>query len=246
MMTVRIVHKALQGNLPVVLLNRTNREDYLVRVRSLFPKHQREWISFSTAHGYKGLEKPVVIVLDALARRYPLVHPDWVFTRVLGETLEKIEAEERRLFYVALTRAKEQLFVLTDKSQRSPFLEGLLLQVITWKEYPAPETIEQYVQMQVGNLASTPKDGGTYAIRELLKQAGCVWDGQNRFWWKVFPFRDCLPALKAKRLPDFLRNEAWVAQAAHVEVRFLGDEKQVHACFQSHEIGQLVCSFQQA
>ncbi|MDR2165364.1 MAG: UvrD-helicase domain-containing protein [Zoogloeaceae bacterium] len=244
MMVTRIVHKALQDKLPVVLLNRTNRDDYLERVRDLFPENQRKWISFSTAHGYKGLEKPVVIILDALARRYPLIHPDWVFMRVLGDSLEKIDAEERRLFYVALTRARERLFVLTDKSQRSHFLEKLPLQAINWEEYPPPEIIERHVQMQVKNLVNTPRDSGTYAIHASLK-TDYNWDGQNRFWWRNFPSGNCLQALTERRLPDFLQDETWLRQAAHVEIRFLDDEKQVLARFQIDEAGSVPVPYDQ-
>ena len=85
----------------------------------------KERISISTAHKYKGLEKPMVIVLDAVARSYPLIHPDWAFSRVLGDSPEKITKEERRLFYVALTRAIEKLVIITDGRSKSPFLEEL-------------------------------------------------------------------------------------------------------------------------
>lgn len=53
--------------------------------------------------------------MDAVARSYPLIHPDWVFSRVLGDSLEKIICEERRLLYVAMTRAAEKLVITTDK-----------------------------------------------------------------------------------------------------------------------------------
>jgi DNA helicase-4 len=44
-----------------------------------------------------------VIVLDAVKRSYPLIHPNWVFLRVFGDSIDSIEDEERRLFYVATT-----------------------------------------------------------------------------------------------------------------------------------------------
>lgn len=88
---------------------------YIELIRSLFPKSVSDRITISTAHSYKGLEKPTVIVMDAVARSYPLIHPDWVFSRVLGDSLEKIICEERRLLYVAMTRAAEKLVITTDK-----------------------------------------------------------------------------------------------------------------------------------
>ena len=44
-----------------------------------------EKISISTTHKYKGLEKAIVIILDAFERNYPLIHPEWVFFRIFGE-----------------------------------------------------------------------------------------------------------------------------------------------------------------
>ncbi|MBD2281236.1 MAG: hypothetical protein HEQ13_04075 [Dolichospermum sp. DEX189] len=49
------------------------------------------------------------IILDAIPRCYPLIHPDLMFTRVFGDSIESVVNEERRLFYVALTRAVETL-----------------------------------------------------------------------------------------------------------------------------------------
>jgi DNA helicase-4 len=237
MMVARIVRKALQARLSIVLLNRKNDDDYVKKIRNLFPDHQREFISFSTSHKYKGLEKPVVIVLDALRGSYPLIHPDWFFNRVFGESPEKIEEEERRLFYVALTRAKEQLFILTDESRPSPFLEGLQLQAIDWKEFPPPEGIERYIQVQVGNLDNTPSDYGTFAIRDLLRQADYLWNPKNprnKFWWKNVPSKDCLQALEERRLPDFMQGrpgEPWLNQAGYVEIRFIDDKEKIVARF---------------
>jgi DNA helicase IV len=140
---LRLTSKALADGLDVVMLCRhnaipwfVNYQDqeggdgrglarYLDLIRSFFPKGMKERISISTAHKYKGLEKPMVIVLDAVARSYPLIHPDWAFSRVLGDSPEKITKEERRLFYVALTRAIEKLVIITDGRSKSPFLEEL-------------------------------------------------------------------------------------------------------------------------
>ena len=62
-------------------------------------------------------------MLDAIDLRYPLLHPNWIFTRVFGDSIEHLTDEERRLFYVALTRAKEELYILTENNNPSPFLE---------------------------------------------------------------------------------------------------------------------------
>ena len=57
-------------------------------------------------------------ISDALAAQVGgigIIHPNWVFSRVLGDSLEKIICEERRLLYVAMTRAAKKLIITTDK-----------------------------------------------------------------------------------------------------------------------------------
>ena len=86
-------------------------EKFLKHIKSFFSKEDSARVSISTAHGYKGLENDAVIILDAIERRYPLIHPDWIFTQIFGSTVEAIIEEERRLFYVAATRSKELTYI---------------------------------------------------------------------------------------------------------------------------------------
>jgi DNA helicase-4 len=73
-----------------------------------------ETLQTSSTHAFKGKEADVVIVWDGDAGSYPLVHPDWVFNRIFGTSLEDVIAEEQRLAYVAVTRAREHLFIISD------------------------------------------------------------------------------------------------------------------------------------
>lgn len=74
----------------------------------------REAVSILTMHGSKGLEYPVVIIPDCNEGTIP--HKK----ALLQEHLE----EERRMFYVAMTRAKEKLFLFfvagTKEEPRQP------------------------------------------------------------------------------------------------------------------------------
>lgn len=65
---------------------------------------QADQVNLMTIHGSKGLEFRAVILIDACEERIPCVFSD-------------IE-EERRLFYVAMTRAKELLFITNAKTGR--------------------------------------------------------------------------------------------------------------------------------
>ena len=64
-----------------------------------------------TIHGAKGLEFPVVFIPRCDADILPLKGSD--------------EDEERRLLYVAMTRAKEQIYITYCAHKKSPFLDGL-------------------------------------------------------------------------------------------------------------------------
>lgn len=71
-----------------------------------------EGVSLLTLHAAKGLEFPVVFVVGCEDGLLPLALP--------GREPENVE-EERRLFFVGLTRAQERLFLL-HKGRPSPFL----------------------------------------------------------------------------------------------------------------------------
>lgn len=115
-------------------------DQHLKLLRKRLPASVRDRLSISTAHGFKGNQSDVVIVLDATERNYPLIHPNWIFSRVLGESRAAIVDESRRLFYVALTRAKTELFILTEGNRRSPFLDEISsrtsLAEVSWARFP--------------------------------------------------------------------------------------------------------------
>ncbi len=117
---LRLIWHFLQSHDRVSLLSRRNGSPWYFRnpnrndlqtferhVHSFLPEEYRRRVVVSTVHGYKGLESEAVIVLDAVDRSYPLIHPHWIFLRIFGDTVEGIIDEERRLFYVATTRARD-------------------------------------------------------------------------------------------------------------------------------------------
>lgn len=71
-------------------------------------------VTYSTIHRSKGLEADVVILLEIDAGKFPKKsHDDEIFS-VFNETAASRLADEERLFYVALTRAKKELYIFTS------------------------------------------------------------------------------------------------------------------------------------
>ena len=82
-------------------------------------------IRVMTAHTSKGQEEDAVIVLDASENNFPKVHPDNLLYEIFGVTAAEVLAEERRLFYVAITRPAEKLWILTDAESTSSYVTQL-------------------------------------------------------------------------------------------------------------------------
>ena len=232
---LRLMNKAINDDKNVVLLSRKNSlpwyinyrdqrnpsiksglDRFLGLLRARLPDELEERVTISTAHKYKGLQEDVVIVLDAVPRCYPLIHPDLIFTRVFGDSIERVVAEERRLFYVALTRAVEDLFILTEKDSSSPFLEDLERNIdldrLEWSDYPPLEGRTQYITIKIGNQEEDLRKG-TYAIRDLLKTDGYRWNAKSRIWYSAEP-------VEGFSVKEFFKQAMWRNSADGIEVRF--------------------------
>ncbi len=205
-------------------------EDFLRRVRSCMPKDLRGMVTISTAHKYKGLEKPVVVVLDAVARSYPLIHPDWPFFRIFGDSPLSLAADDRRLFYVALTRAVESLVVITDSGAQSPFLEEIrsrrALSPLPWKFFPpVAEGGNRQLLLKIKDAAGREygSQTGTFPIKDLLHACRYQWHGVAKRWEKSI-------ALDLFNM-DSIRAEPWAAAATDVEANFHDDSESLLASY---------------
>ena len=81
-------------------------------------------ISYRTVHGSKGLEADYVVVLDLCSGKYGFpceIEDDPLLDLVLVAPEGFPNAEERRLFYVAITRAKRRVFLLAEGGPPSSF-----------------------------------------------------------------------------------------------------------------------------
>lgn len=118
-------------------------------------------IEFLTAHKSKGLEADYVILLQCNKDTYGFpsqVSDDPVLKHVLTSCEDFPFAEERRLFYVAITRAKIKTFVLYDNKIPSIFV----------KEFLYPESVND-------NYNDTPRNSNKIWTR-----------GQDTLLYKLF------------------------------------------------------------
>lgn len=196
---LRIVRPLLDDGLDIVLLSRRNgipwRVEYkesekimargldrfLAHLQSLLPEDDRGRLHISTTHKFKGREQAAVIVLDAVEASYPLIHPTWAFFRIFGDTPEKLDDEERRLFYVAVTRAHESLSLITQKGLESPFIkeigQRMSLETIRWDELqPVPSLDGERLEIRVLN---------AYDVRDELKDLNYQYVAKGKYWRKL-------------------------------------------------------------
>ena len=85
-------------------------------------------VQSKTIHAAKGLEAKVVFILGLTEGNggFPDIWlEDRIFQVIKKANHDLLMEEERRLFYVAITRAKDKLFLITEKGNESSFLKEI-------------------------------------------------------------------------------------------------------------------------
>ncbi|GAA4015311.1 ATP-dependent helicase [Deinococcus rubellus] len=163
------------------LSQQARHEAKLIRAEGDVPR-----VVIMTAFRAKGLEFPVVLIPDCKASLYKIrENPD-----------QAAAEEERRVFYVALTRAKQELHLIVDSSEPTPFLtavsherlvaaharlHGLLVRdpaALSAREtFEASETLQfyqhqQFIQLWFGEQQRSRLQQRFAALSQLLEQVG--------------------------------------------------------------------------
>ena len=92
-------------------------------------RHPNLDLTYMTAHGSKGLEADYVVVLGMRAGKYGFpaeIVDDPLLDLVLPAAETHPHAEERRLFHVAMTRARRAVYLLADRGAPSSFVQELI------------------------------------------------------------------------------------------------------------------------
>ncbi|MCR5037371.1 MAG: UvrD-helicase domain-containing protein [Bacteroidales bacterium] len=101
-------------------------------------------LPFLSVHSAKGLEADHVILVNCNQGAYgfpALIEDDPVLDFVLSKKETYPFAEERRLFYVAMTRARMKMHVLYDQKKPSPFIGEFLIK-LEKGSYLCPKCLE--------------------------------------------------------------------------------------------------------
>lgn len=160
-------------------------------------------VTVSTVHKAKGLEFPVVFVVDVEAQRFPKNrhgYQGWLPTAVMQAALNRgayqtRPEEEARLFYTAITRAERYLYVTGCANlpggrrprQRSHFWLRLLDPEISENPEEAPAGLTQHVQVR-----RIAEDVMPTSYSEIQYYLLCPRDYKFR---KIFGFSPPIPEL---------------------------------------------------
>jgi DNA helicase-4 len=202
-------------------------ERWQERLRSFLPEKDRGLLEASTTHGYKGKEADVVILLDPEA--YPFVHPDAIFTTIFGDTFKSIQDDEKRLFYVGVTRPKKTLYLLSypsryskERPYRIRFLEGAYPPAFDINRLQSNLLCGSRVVVRLTNRPGTYGNGGTFPIKDQLKASEFKWN-EDRKIWSIFlerglinsPF-ECL---------QYLTSQPWIRNADGIVASFAWEDQ---------------------
>lgn len=91
-------------------------------------KQEGVFVSGKTIHASKGLEAKAVFIIGLTegSGGFPDIWmEDRIYQVIKESNHDLLLEEERRLFYVAITRAKDELFLITEKGNESSFLKEI-------------------------------------------------------------------------------------------------------------------------
>jgi DNA helicase-4 len=161
------VPNSAKGKVSVFILGRYRKEAQFLPLE-LIQKYQHCLdLRFKTVHASKGLEADYVILPRMVRGAYSFpstTQDDPVLQLAMpsGDTFPF--AEERRLFYVALTRARRQVVMMTVEGRLSPFVSELAtdskVEIVDVDGKPAEDNI--CPKCKAGTLIKKPGQYGPY------------------------------------------------------------------------------------
>lgn len=137
-------------------------------------------INFETIHGAKGLESQNVIILSVNDEYYGVPskksNPHYLRFVTFNDTISQ-KYEERRLFYVALTRSMNNVFLVSLHDKKSPYINELNSEYIKEfsynsnvnGEYENFNSLSEFLECVDGNDSSSNQKSKTNAQKIEIK-----------------------------------------------------------------------------
>ena len=134
---IEIINKIYkETNKPILILGRNNKDINILLNNKIklendnliYLENKNIKMKYLTVHKSKGLEEENVILinLENKLTGFPNQMKDDKLLRFVSKRYEKYPfSEERRLFYVALTRTKNYVYILVPKNKESQFIKEL-------------------------------------------------------------------------------------------------------------------------
>jgi superfamily I DNA/RNA helicase len=154
-----VINKILSSQIPrdeIFVLARTNRQlsdlSKLMKQKSISHVVKTEEVNkpvfakkgdvtLATVHAIKGLEAKMVFVIGCTEQNFPCKASDHpVIEMVKIEEYDK-EEEEKRLFYVAISRAKEKLFLTYTGKKHTYFINDEMIKIINQSTSSASSSV---------------------------------------------------------------------------------------------------------
>lgn len=134
------IHKTRGDNKTSILILGRFKTDIQHLIQPVFRKYHKYDIAYRTVHAAKGAEADFTILWNVNGNTFPCSkEDDPVLNLVLAQNDEIMNAEERRLFYVALTRTKNIVYVLYTVNNLSPFIEEMQGIYVNYQSCPSPD-----------------------------------------------------------------------------------------------------------
>lgn len=197
-----IANRQLDAN--VLLLGRNNKDInpfmttrfYYDRAKAKFVSldYPEMTIAYSTVHGSKGLEEDYVILLSAKDSRngFPnKTEDDPLLDLVMSSPSKFPYAEERRLWYVAITRTRSYTYILVPAESPSDFIRDMIGGYVVLNPDDKPSA---------KGLISCPRcKGGHLVTRE---GRGELFYGCSNYPYCTYSIDDLQAAKRGKRCPE--------------------------------------------
>lgn len=213
-------------------------EQWQKGLRKFLPEHQREHLSVSTVHGFKGREAHTVILIEP--ETYPLIHPNSIFNTIFGDTHDSIVSDEKRLFYVGVTRAERNLYLLhADPSEPIQFLSTGGLPPCEISTLTSDLLLGNEVMVTLQNSPSARfETEGTVPIKEQLMapEIGFTWQPERKYWFKRLPLERLADS---NACHEFLTASPWIGNAHRIIASFESDAYRVQYLIEKGTPNQL-------